>query len=562
MAKYLFLIILSVTHANDINVEAKVINNYVRPGDKVHYDITIKYKDSEITIEEPTVSNMEGLTLEQEHTSSGSHTSIINGAFNSQKTKTFSYTFGTNKEGKFTIPSYEVLADNKPFFTDEIEINVSNSAPQKSNRFFNQPFFQDFFDNENKLFNLFRDNEIEEDEIFIRAQTDKTNVYIGERVQASWYLYTTQNVHNISHLKHPTLEGFWKEDIEIPTKLSFQQEVINNKRYNKALLFRYDLFPLKTGELYIDEYRARYTMFFQKKYVRESEKIKINVSKLPQEGKPDGFNNTVGEYNIHLKRMPSQVETNTPFNYTIVIDGYGNINKLTLPDINFQPLKVYDALENAHYETRAPDQGRGFKEFEHLLIAQKKGKYILPEIQFSFFSPKQKKYITQSIPSVELIATGEDFVKTYEDETDRPNELPYFETSIGNNWFDNKYVTILLAMILFVFVLTKSLIAPKKPISTTILDKIKKLANTKEPDRLSVLALDIISHLLREITGSNNPINSELVQLIPISKKHLKPKFKELIFYFEKLAFFTNPNVELKELNKNIKLLIALSKLI
>ena len=567
MIKYLLLLILSVTHANDIGVETNVVNNYVRPGDKIQYDITIKYKNDQTTIKEPAVSSIEGLTLEQKHTSSGSHTSIINGTFSSQKTKTFSHTFRTNREGKFTIPSYEILIDSKKYYTNKIEINVSSGAPKKRGFGFNQSFFQDFFDNDNDLFNLFKPNEVLEEDIFIKVQVDKTNVYIGERVQVSWHLYTTKNILNISHLKHPTLEGFWKEDVEISTNLSYQQEIINNRQYNRALLYKYDLFPLKTGELFIDEYRARYKLMFGGEYIRESEKIKINVSPLPIEGRPAGFNNAVGEYNIHLRRIPSQIETNTPFNYTIVIDGHGNINKLTLPDINFYPFQVYDIVEDSHYETDASNQRKSFKEFDHLLIAQKSGEYNLPEIQFSFFSPKQKKYITQKIPSLELTAVGDNFIKPKENEMDEKmaeeaDELPYFETTISTSWISSKYVTLALLMILCAFVVTKTLSLPKKQIAPSIDDKIKKLYNIKQPDKLSVQALDIISEILQYMTGSNNPINSELIKLIPISKKHLRPKFEGLISYFEKLAFFTNTNIDTNELNKNIQTILALSKLI
>lgn len=559
MLKYLILLILSVTHANDINVNAKVTRSHVGIEDRVFYEINIQHEDNNIDIKEPLVASVDGLTLENRQTSSGSHTTIINGVFSSRKTQTLTYIFRADKEGTFTIPSHKILINNQPFFTEKIEIQVSKN--QKRGRGLNQLFFQDFFTND--LFDVFRQNKISEDDIFIKVQVDKTNAYLGERVQVSWHLYTTRNILNIAHLKHPTLEGFWKEDIDIPTQLTYQSEIINNKNYNKALLFKFDLFPLKTGELYIDEYRARYKLMLENEYIRESDKIKINVLPLPEEGKPVGFNNAVGEYNIHLKRISSQIKTNTPFNYTVVINGYGNINKLTLPDISFQPLKIYDVVEKSNYETKPPNHGKGFKEFDHLLIAQNRGKYVLPEIQFSFFNPKQKKYITQTIPPLELTAVGDNFIPTLKEDTTLPeDELPYFETSISTNWFESKYVTIFLALFLFSFVLTKAFSLPKNATSITMFDKIKTLHNIKEPDKLSVLALDIISHLLREITGSNNPINSELVELIPISKKNLKPKFKELICYFEKLAFFTNTDLDSKELKKNINLLIALSKLI
>ena len=92
---------------------------------------------------------------------------------------------------------------------------------------------------------------------FIDVEVDKNQVYEGEQVTATYYIYSRGRVTEIDTLKYPTLAGFWKEDIELATRLNFRPTIINGIRYNRALLASYALFPIKAGKAVIDPYKAK-----------------------------------------------------------------------------------------------------------------------------------------------------------------------------------------------------------------------------------------------------------------------------------------------------------------
>ncbi len=555
---FIFIILLYTLKigANDINVKAKILDNKVRTGGHVSYEISVEYTDNPI-IEDPVIGNIPGLSLINKQTGHQTQTIIANGKVETTKIKTYTYTFGTSTEGKFTIPQYSITVNGSVYKTEELKVVVSDDAPRKRRRGFGQLFHPGFFDD--GIFSDFfnRDIEIQKDDIFIKAVSDKTTTYLGERVQVAWYLYTRHDIYNVDHLKHPILSNFWKEDVSIPTQLNFSTEIFNNKQYRKALLFKYDLFPLKSSELTIDTYKARYNLLpgDTNEYVRESNQIKINVLPLPQEGRPDNFTNAVGEYSVHLKRLPSQVDTNTPFNYTIVVEGYGNTKKLTLPNIDFQQFEVYDIVENSHYETKEPNQGKGYKEFDHLLIAKKAGTLTLPELKFSFFNPAKKQYITQTIPSIELNSTGEDWSLNQQNIKLEDNIL--IETTFEKNWISNKTVALWLTAFLLIFMTVRYFSLEKKPAALTAVEKIEALKTLQDANKVSLTALSIITDLLENLTQSKKSTNSELIELIPISKKDLKPEFEQLNTFFEEVAFSKEKN---KNLDKYVDLLDNLAR--
>jgi hypothetical protein len=99
-----------------------------------------------------------------------------------------------------------------------------------------------------------------DDAFSIQLEVDKNEAFVGEQVTASWYLYTRNHIQNIDTLKYPNLKAFWKEDIELATRLNFQQEVVNGIPYKKALLVSYALFPIKDGSALIDTYKAKCTV--------------------------------------------------------------------------------------------------------------------------------------------------------------------------------------------------------------------------------------------------------------------------------------------------------------
>src|SRR6185312_5385767 len=61
------------------------------------------------------------------------------------------------------------------------------------------------------------DNLRGDEDLFVDASTDKTKVYVGQQVTASWHLYTASEILKYRPLAEPKYEDFWSEDLFVPT---------------------------------------------------------------------------------------------------------------------------------------------------------------------------------------------------------------------------------------------------------------------------------------------------------------------------------------------------------
>src|SRR5690606_21009482 len=87
--------------------------------------------------------------------------------------------------------------------------------------------------------------------VFIVAEVDKTNPYVGEQVNVTYKLYTVLKM-SMRPISGPQLKGFWAFDEELPDNMEPHQENYNGRRYNVFILRRTALFPQQTGNLQID----------------------------------------------------------------------------------------------------------------------------------------------------------------------------------------------------------------------------------------------------------------------------------------------------------------------
>jgi hypothetical protein len=243
----------------------------------------------------------------------------------------------------------------------------------------------------------------ERDSFVIVAEVDKTNVFKGEQITASWYLYTKAGVREIDTLKYPNLKGFWKEDIELATILNFQPAQLNGQQYNKALLASYALFPIEEGKAVVDAYRAKVTVVGgfgeSMTLTKNSETIPILVKPLPKQTGTAMFSGAVGEFQIKADLDSRTMVTHQPFSLKVHVEGRGNAKQFELPALDLPPdVEVYDIKKDAKFFKT----GTSFKEFEILLIPRKEGDLIIPPIKTTIFNPRTEKYEELSTPELKV----------------------------------------------------------------------------------------------------------------------------------------------------------------
>jgi len=268
---FVFFIFTAQAFAN-ISVDATVDRNKLYPGDTFTYTVSVSVSSNDsVAMSNPDLPEIIGkFDILKTWASTESRTSFVNGDYQIKNTKHFNFMFTPKKTGKIVLGTTKVNVDGKIYKTKAIVLDVAkdsarpdeprnNQAARGGNRnrrqrgggrFGNGPDpFDDLF---SQLLQRhgnpgsFGNNEPidPEDAFFIKVVVDKAKVYVGEQVTASWYLYTRGDVRDIDTLKYPSLNGFWKEDIEVATRLTFNREIVNGVAYKRALLASYALFPI------------------------------------------------------------------------------------------------------------------------------------------------------------------------------------------------------------------------------------------------------------------------------------------------------------------------------
>jgi hypothetical protein len=251
----------------------------------------------------------------------------------------------------------------------------------------------------------------------VRAEVDKDHVYKGEQVIVSYYLYRRVRVFNIQVDKFPVLSGFLREDLDMPVlgqRLDTERVVLDGVPYERSLLLRYAAYPLQEGKLKIDSTALKYAYypntrqgslddedpfmgFFHQMTPQQgadrSEQLTVDVLPLPEEGKPNSFTGGVGDFNISSAVDKYEVHANEAVTLTLKVEGRGNVAAIGEPKAKWpENVELYDAKGVA----KAGHAGVGEKVFEFLLIPRAPGKVVLPPLEFSFFDPAKKAYVTRT----------------------------------------------------------------------------------------------------------------------------------------------------------------------
>ena len=563
------------TYANNPSVSASVDKDKVQLNQYLSYLITVESQDS-VNISEPRLPAVEGLEFFSRSQSSQFFTSLMNGTMQSTRRQVLTYRFKVTKIGQLTIPSTEVYIDNTPYKTNPVTITVQEEPITQQPQNKRRSLFD--FDEGDDLFSQFfgtprntTPNEDLTDAFFIQVETDKKEVYVGEQIMVSWYLYTKHHIADINTLKYPLLQGFWKEDIHTANRLAFTQEIHEGVIYKKALLARYALFPINAGRSYIDSYEVqcevvpafgfnRFSFSRGKTYQNKSNEIAIQIKPLPIENQPEGFSGAVGQYNLILQKpKTTEMKVNEPFSYTLKFEGKGNAKRIQLPKFNLpEGLESYDTKTTSKYL----QNGHGYKEFEMLLIPRKPGELSIPPIRFSYFDPQQETYIQKEIPSWQINVspslTSTKTSHTFKQEiktTNIEDILNQPEVVISMPWLSpetKKILWIIIYIGLFLILTVKALwsfgLMNKKQQQVTFEERWKviyELESQKQFRQLGRSVLQLVSDRLTQISTKKDVTIEELLANTPLRiQKKLKEPLTELLIHFETLAFASEDVVE------------------
>jgi hypothetical protein len=310
------------------------------------------------------------------------------------------------RAGRLKIPPSQITVRGKTYRTQPVEISVRTGrlAPQPSapsggsqpDPFASAPSSPPRPD-------PYADD-LEEDEptiprgdsdLFLRASLDQDEVFVGEQVTLSLYIYSRVDLSSVDSVTMPKLEGFWTEEVESPTQLSGEQKIVDGVPYRAYLLRRRALFPVKAGTLSITPAEADITtgfLFAGHRVHRVSNALKVKVKPLPS-GAPPGMSNAhVGSWRLAMEVSQTRVELGQPITVKVVLEGMGNVKNVTPPKLTGPAaLKIYDPTTT---DKVAPQRNRvqGRRVVEYLVMPQRTGTFTLPALEFPYFDPRMRSY--------------------------------------------------------------------------------------------------------------------------------------------------------------------------
>lgn len=249
---------------------------------------------------------------------------------------------------------------------------------------------------------------------FISIVFPKTNLFVNEPVVAEFQIYIRSGVHNYNNLQLQP-DG---NDLSLGKFVEGQhyQRNVGGAVFT-VIPLSLTVTPVKSGTLSLNPINgsillnARDPMdfggFFEPRSQPQqvpltSDRIDLQVSDLPKENIPPGFNGAIGTYTMTVTAGPTNLVAGDPVTLRIQISGRGSLDSLVLPDqTGWDNFKVYPPTSKLNLADQLGIQGS--KTFEEIVTPQNSEIKALPPVSFSFFDPEQKKYRTLTQPPIPLI---------------------------------------------------------------------------------------------------------------------------------------------------------------
>ena len=409
-----------VTAAQDASLIAKVSKNKLGLNQRLKIEFSINKQGSD-QFTPPKFTNFKVVGGPSQSVSQ----SWVNGKVSFSQS--YTYIIQPKRKGEITIGTASVKIGGKFIKSKPIKIIVLDAVEIPKNP--NDP------------------NYIAQQNIHLVAEISKTRPYVGEGVYVEYRLYVSENVsvYNYGVTEAPKYNGFWNQEIKIKGQSPVKIGKYNGEDYRYIVLQKALLIPTKTGKLTIDPMKMEIVIgvptgrsdFFGNVITRNvrkefaSAKKIIRPNSLPLEGKPANFSGAVGAFNFNVAISKEILKANESSQIKVAISGKGNLKLFELPEvITPTELEKYQPERNERVRVNSTGISGSVSDL-YTIVPQYKGKYKIPNVSFSYFNPKEKKYHT--------IVTDDLFVDVLEGKELKPvvdtNSIRKQNvTSTGNNF--------------------------------------------------------------------------------------------------------------------------------
>ena len=416
--------------------EPQLFASLDKPTAEIDEEIHLNVKITGVqgSIQAPVLPPLEG--FEVFYSGRGSRFSFINGR--SESLTEFNYVLIPRMPGRFVIDPIEVRLNGKIYRTSQLELFIAEvnqslpSPPKTVSPMSRTPLSQG--PGSQGLAPLpaqgaprpqavpqtaFSDEEMDKN-IFLRVVPSRVSVYTNEQMILSYSIFTRYDTRYEGFEEEPSTSGFWIEEFPLDYKnLGRDTELIGGRKYVRADIKKLALFPTAPGSYTIQPGRIKTSVQIQERtstmfdqifndsffsgsglFTRRKVKyltgapIQVVVKPLPEADKPKSFKGAVGDFRMSTVLDKRVVNQNEAITLKIKIEGEGNIETLSLPELpNLAGTKIYESDTYSEFY-RHEQVIAGSKTFEVIFIPGETGELVIPGIEFGFFNPRSERYIT------------------------------------------------------------------------------------------------------------------------------------------------------------------------
>ena len=429
----MFMATSVVLRAESVNFEASVNSSQVSLDEVIQ--LTLTFTGVSDSLDPVSLPVIDGFTAK--YLGPSTSVSIVNGVYHSERS--FMYNLFPNKVGRSQIPPISATVNGQTYTTKPINLEVlttpspaqASSGPADQNQ---APSVQSI-----------------KDKILVLTSVDNTEVYLNQRVPLTIKLLV--NGVPLRDIQYPQFEksGFAVDSFEKPIQ-SFQ--ITNGVKYD-TVEFKTNIYPDRPGEMSIGPIRVQgnalyrtgqnnpsnqddiwgasvFNNFFDTYATRpvtvSSELIKLHVSSLPSEGRPNDFSGAIGRsFDFQASVAPLQVKAGDPLTLKMDIKGIGNFKGFKMPVFKADGFKIYEPKIKDTLDEKI---------VEEVIIPTSAAIKEVPALHFSYFDTSTKDYktITQGPFAIQVVASSPDQefkAVGFSDVSHEPSVAPVNQFSFG-----------------------------------------------------------------------------------------------------------------------------------
>ncbi len=374
-------------HGAEASISASLDRDELALGEEAYLTVSISFSSSG-RAQEPHIMENSHLTITPMGTSTS--ISIVNGR--QSKTYEYRYLISADAAGDYAIEGISAVVDHEVLRAAPVRFKVLASNQQNRLPAMNSG-------------------------LSLEATIDREEVYVGEQIIYKVRFLRKNQVAEASY-EPPTLGDFISESLGDQRNY---ETTVNGQRVAVTEI-KTALFPTKPGTYTIEPAKVKaavlvrnqgrrgglfddFFMGSQTKPVTVSSKpLEVTVKPLPTEGRPEGFANLVGRFQMKYNISKKLIKAKESTTLTVAIEGYGNVANLATPTLTADlPYKVYE--DKPTFEKKGQNEGLyGRYVAKWALVPSAAGEYQIPKVRVPYFDTESQSYRVLQTPEVTFTA--------------------------------------------------------------------------------------------------------------------------------------------------------------